>query len=52
MTDLPSSHDIASAQQHLRKGALREMHWHRVMRNLFVPLRDVMGTMKDGADEQ
>jgi oxalate decarboxylase len=30
ITDLPSSHDIAAAQQHLRKGALRELHWHRV----------------------
>ncbi|KAH6674224.1 oxalate decarboxylase [Halenospora varia] len=30
VTDLPSSHDIASAQQHLKKGALRELHWHRV----------------------
>lgn len=31
MTDLPSSHDIAAAQQHLKKGALRELHWHRVV---------------------
>ncbi|KAI5463576.1 RmlC-like cupin domain-containing protein [Mariannaea sp. PMI_226] len=30
ITDLPSSHDIAGAQQHLKKGALRELHWHRV----------------------
>ncbi|KAM0342631.1 hypothetical protein ACHAPU_009361 [Fusarium lateritium] len=28
--DLPSSHDIAGAQQHLVKGAIRELHWHRV----------------------
>ncbi|PLB53820.1 Bicupin, oxalate decarboxylase/oxidase [Aspergillus steynii IBT 23096] len=28
--DLPASHDIASAQQHLSKGAIRELHWHRV----------------------
>ncbi|KAK0382724.1 hypothetical protein NLU13_9820 [Sarocladium strictum] len=28
--DLPASHDIAGAQQHLRKGAIRELHWHRV----------------------
>ncbi|KAI9036180.1 Bicupin [Aspergillus affinis] len=27
--DLPSSQDIAGAQQHLRKGAIRELHWHR-----------------------
>ena len=30
MTDLPPSKDIASAQQHLKKGASRELHWHRV----------------------
>ncbi|KAH4811710.1 hypothetical protein HBH61_090130 [Parastagonospora nodorum] len=28
--DLPVSHDIAAAQQHLKKGAIRELHWHRV----------------------
>ncbi len=31
VTDLPQSHDIAAAQQHLKKGALRELHWHRVV---------------------
>jgi len=31
ITDLPSSGDIAGAQQHLEKGALRELHWHRVV---------------------
>lgn len=31
ITDLPASHDIAAAQQHLKKGALRELHWHRVV---------------------
>ncbi|KAJ8104684.1 hypothetical protein ONZ43_g7734 [Nemania bipapillata] len=30
VTDLPSSHDIAGAQQHLTKGSIRELHWHRV----------------------
>ncbi|BCS23750.1 uncharacterized protein APUU_40194S [Aspergillus puulaauensis] len=30
VTDLPQSHDIAGAQQHLIKGAIRELHWHRV----------------------
>ncbi|PKK51297.1 hypothetical protein CI102_3892 [Trichoderma harzianum] len=30
VTDLPASHDIAAAQQHLTKGAIRELHWHRV----------------------
>jgi len=29
--DLPSSHDIAAAQQHLKKGGIRELHWHRVV---------------------
>ena len=29
--DLPQSHDIAAAQQHLKKGAIRELHWHRVV---------------------
>ena len=32
VTDLPSSRDIAAAQQHLKKGAIRELHWHRVVR--------------------
>ncbi|TKX20351.1 oxalate decarboxylase-like protein 2 [Elsinoe australis] len=27
--DLPQNHDIAGAQQHLKKGAIRELHWHR-----------------------
>jgi oxalate decarboxylase/phosphoglucose isomerase-like protein (cupin superfamily) len=29
--DLPQSHDISAAQQHLEKGAIRELHWHRVV---------------------
>ncbi|TID27028.1 Bicupin oxalate decarboxylase/oxidase [Venturia nashicola] len=28
--DLPQSTDISAAQQHLKKGALRELHWHKV----------------------
>ncbi|KAL8404757.1 hypothetical protein RB594_009578 [Gaeumannomyces avenae] len=28
--DLPQSHDVAAAQQHLKRGAIRELHWHRV----------------------
>ena len=32
ITDLPESTDIAAAQQHLQKGAIRELHWHRVVR--------------------
>lgn len=27
--DLPQSRDVAAAQQHLRRGAIRELHWHR-----------------------
>ena len=30
--DLPQNHDIAGAQQHLRKGAIRELHWHKAVR--------------------
>ncbi|KAF4637075.1 hypothetical protein G7Y89_g1020 [Cudoniella acicularis] len=30
VTDLPASLDITGAQQHLKKGAVRELHWHRV----------------------
>ena len=30
VTDLPASKDIAAAQQHLTKNALRQLHWHRV----------------------
>jgi oxalate decarboxylase/phosphoglucose isomerase-like protein (cupin superfamily) len=33
VTDLPSSQDISAAQQHLTKGAIRELHWHRVVRS-------------------
>lgn len=32
--DLPQSHDISGAQQHLKKGAIRELHWHRVVRSI------------------
>jgi oxalate decarboxylase/phosphoglucose isomerase-like protein (cupin superfamily) len=35
-TDLPASHDIAAAQQHLKKGAIRELHWHRVVRRILL----------------
>jgi oxalate decarboxylase len=31
VTDLPISTEIAAAQQHLQKGAIRELHWHRVV---------------------
>lgn len=37
ITDLPASHDIAAAQQHLKKGAIRELHWHRVVRTVMSP---------------
>lgn len=35
ITDLPSSHDIAAAQQNLKKGGLRELHWHRVVGRVY-----------------
>ncbi|KKY29665.1 putative oxalate decarboxylase [Diaporthe ampelina] len=28
ITDLPASHDMSAAQQHLEQGAIREPHWH------------------------
>lgn len=31
VTDLPVSTDISAAQQHLTKGSIRELHWHRVV---------------------
>lgn len=31
VTDLPQSKHIAGAQQHLSKGAIRELHWHKVV---------------------
>lgn len=31
ITDLPASQDISAAQQHLKKGAFRELHWHKVV---------------------
>ncbi len=31
IADLPSSTTVAAAQQHLKKGGIREMHWHRVV---------------------
>jgi hypothetical protein len=35
ITDLPSSTDVSAAQQHIKKGALRELHWHRVVRFIY-----------------
>ncbi|EXJ61042.1 hypothetical protein A1O7_05195 [Cladophialophora yegresii CBS 114405] len=35
VNDLSHSHDIAAAQQHLKKGALRELHWHKVVRFVY-----------------
>lgn len=32
VTDLPTSKDLSAAQLHLTKGAIRELHWHRVVR--------------------
>lgn len=39
-SDLPQSHDIAGAQQHLIKGAIRELHWHRVVSDTVQSLRE------------
>lgn len=33
--DLPQSKDISGAQQHLRKGAIRELHWHKVVCDIY-----------------
>ncbi|KAL9594652.1 MAG: hypothetical protein Q9219_006913 [cf. Caloplaca sp. 3 TL-2023] len=30
ITDLPASHDFTGAQLHLTRGAIRELHWHKV----------------------
>lgn len=38
-TDLPQSKDIAGAQQHLSRGAIRELHWHRVVSLNSVPFQ-------------
>lgn len=35
ITDLPASKDISGAQQHLTKGSIRELHWHRVVSTLW-----------------
>lgn len=45
--DLPQSHDIAAAQQHLRKGAIRELHWHTVVcSSHHLPVRNDVLTMR------
>ncbi len=41
INDLPQSKDIAAAQQHLRKGALRELHWHKVVSSIHFRKHDV-----------
>ncbi|PKY09408.1 Bicupin, oxalate decarboxylase/oxidase [Aspergillus campestris IBT 28561] len=46
--DLPQSHDISGAQQHLSKGAIRELHWHRVAEWGFVYKGSILLT---GVDE-
>lgn len=37
VTDLPSSKDISGAQLHLKKGAIRELHWHKVVCQIHPP---------------
>lgn len=46
-SDLPQSHDIAAAQQHLTKGAIRELHWHRVAEWGFVYSGEVLVSAVD-----
>lgn len=41
ITDLPASHDISGAQQHLSKGAFRELHWHRVVSIVFHTMKAI-----------
>jgi hypothetical protein len=36
ITDLPQSTDVSAAQQHIKKGALRELHWHRVVSYVYI----------------
>ena len=31
LQDLPQSRDVAGAQEHLEKGAIQELHWHRLV---------------------
>lgn len=45
--DLPQSHDISAAQQHLSKGAIRELHWHRVAEWGFVYAGSVLISVVD-----
>lgn len=39
--DLPQSHDIAAAQQHLHQGAIRELHWHKVVSGFCALVRHI-----------
>ncbi|KAI9802362.1 MAG: hypothetical protein M1833_001868 [Piccolia ochrophora] len=50
-TDLPPSKNIASAQQHLKKGASRELHWHRVLEWGFVYVGSVLISAVDEYDK-
>ena len=34
ITDLPASKDFSAAQNHVAKGAIRQMHWHDIVRFL------------------
>ncbi|KAH6688017.1 oxalate decarboxylase oxdD [Plectosphaerella plurivora] len=46
-SDLPQSNDIAAAQQHLTKGGIRELHWHRVAEWGFVYSGEVLVSAVD-----
>lgn len=50
ITDLPASHDIAAAQQHLKKGAIRELHWHRVVRTATTFVTDLADSSRPNGD--
>ncbi|KAI4100087.1 MAG: hypothetical protein LQ339_005609 [Xanthoria mediterranea] len=52
VTDLPASRDIAGAQLHLNKGALRELHWHRVTEWAYVYQGRFRAHTLQGLDDQ
>ncbi|RPA74719.1 Bicupin, oxalate decarboxylase/oxidase [Ascobolus immersus RN42] len=45
--DLPPSKDIAAAQQHVTRGSIRELHWHRVAEWAFVYAGNVLVSAVD-----
>ncbi|KAB8235653.1 RmlC-like cupin domain-containing protein [Aspergillus alliaceus] len=47
--DLLQSHDISGAQQHLKKRAIWELYWHRVVRTPYSPHSSGMGFLYAGS---